>query len=101
MNPYTANTNFDQSFFNNDQAFSDHDQSLAQASGMTKKKTETSAINRCEVCYKVFESKRNVQRHMLLHTGERPFKCDVCDRRFNQKPHLKSHMLVHLKSQLQ
>ena len=45
----------------------------------------------CTFCQKVFPSKANLRRHILVHTGERPFSCDVCGSRFNQKSVLKWH----------
>lgn len=42
-----------------------------------------------------FGRKGDLQRHTMLHTGERPYKCEVCDKSFSQKPHLLSHQSVH------
>ena len=49
----------------------------------------------CDICLKPFVSKRNVQRHMLSHTGEKPWMCEYCFRRFRQKPHLEQHVNIH------
>jgi len=47
--------------------------------------------HRCEVCGKYFA--RDLKRHMMTHTGERPFQCSYCPNvpRFRLKAHLKSH----------
>ena len=49
----------------------------------------------CDICMKLFVSKRNVQRHMLSHTGEKPWMCEFCFKRFRQKPHLEQHVNIH------
>ncbi|XP_065666667.1 zinc finger protein ZFAT isoform X1 [Hydra vulgaris] len=49
----------------------------------------------CDICNKMFVSKRNVQRHMLSHTGEKPWMCEFCFKRFRQKPHLEQHVNIH------
>ena len=49
----------------------------------------------CDICMKSFVSKRNVQRHMLSHTGEKPWMCEFCFKRFRQKPHLEQHVNIH------
>ena len=51
----------------------------------------------CTVCGKCFGSNKDVRRHMLVHTGEKPYSCDICGRRFTQKSHLKAHQKIHSK----
>ena len=46
----------------------------------------------CPVCGR---SVRNIKRHMLVHTGERPYSCQVCGRNFTQQANLDKHMTVH------
>ncbi|KAM4690077.1 zinc finger protein 770 [Rhinophrynus dorsalis] len=59
---------------------------------ISKKKCET---QRCEVCEKVFPSWSKLERHLLIHTGQRPFTCALCGKSFRQKSHLKIHQLTH------
>ncbi|KAM6394940.1 LOW QUALITY PROTEIN: zinc finger protein 740 [Rhynochetos jubatus] len=49
----------------------------------------------CKQCYGAFRSSYHLKRHILIHTGEKPFECDVCDMRFIQKYHLERHKRVH------
>lgn len=33
---------------------------------------------KCEICEKIFHHSGNLRKHMLLHSGERPFSCTEC-----------------------
>uniref|UniRef100_A0A1I8PAV7 C2H2-type domain-containing protein n=1 Tax=Stomoxys calcitrans TaxID=35570 RepID=A0A1I8PAV7_STOCA len=49
----------------------------------------------CFLCGKKVQSSYNLRRHMMIHTGERPFACDLCDRRFREFSDLKKHRRRH------
>ncbi|KAK7868426.1 hypothetical protein R5R35_005049 [Gryllus longicercus] len=49
----------------------------------------------CAICHKSFSQKSALYRHTRLHTGERPHVCTVCKKTFNEKGNLESHMRVH------
>ncbi|KAG5476483.1 hypothetical protein LSCM1_04195 [Leishmania martiniquensis] len=57
----------------------------------------------CPHCAKVFTGnsstsgvRSNYRRHLLTHTGERPFPCTYCHQRFTTKPNLRRHVrLIH------
>ncbi|KAL1419441.1 hypothetical protein MTO96_025427 [Rhipicephalus appendiculatus] len=55
---------------------------------------KTSAY-KCSHCEKHFADQWNLDRHMRIHSGERPFKCDFCPMDFNLKTTLTAHLRTH------
>ncbi|KFM63774.1 Zinc finger and BTB domain-containing protein 46, partial [Stegodyphus mimosarum] len=49
----------------------------------------------CLYCSYVTYSNAGLQKHLVKHTGARPFVCEICNKGFTQKHNLKLHMLVH------
>lgn len=45
----------------------------------------------CGVCGRLFARKEHVRRHVLSHTGEKPFKCSDCARQFARQDILSRH----------
>ncbi|XP_076365963.1 uncharacterized protein LOC143254938 [Tachypleus tridentatus] len=37
----------------------------------------------CQLCHKVFPRNYSLQRHMIMHTGEKRFKCPICEMKFS------------------
>ncbi|KAM5468027.1 hypothetical protein MauCBS54593_005310 [Microsporum audouinii] len=45
----------------------------------------------CPQCPKTFVHKKHARRHLLRHTGERPYMCPLCTRAFTRSDVLKDH----------
>lgn len=61
-------------------------------------KTVKSRDHICHECAKSFKSRATLNRHLIIHTGLKPFECVECSSSFNQKATLNTHIrLVHMK----
>lgn len=45
----------------------------------------------CHICGKDKKCRSQLARHVIIHTGERPYACDLCTARFNRSGNLKQH----------
>ncbi|KAM9826840.1 zinc finger Y-chromosomal protein-like [Neosynchiropus ocellatus] len=45
----------------------------------------------CHICGKDKKCRSQLARHVIVHTGERPFACDLCSARFNRRGNLQQH----------
>lgn len=51
--------------------------------------------HRCMYCSKRFTKPSQLQRHLRIHTGERPYQCNLCKKTFSQKGSLQLHEKTH------
>ncbi|PSN57273.1 hypothetical protein C0J52_02555 [Blattella germanica] len=58
---------------------------LSQSFTMPKKKYP------CHLCTRAFGWSTDLKRHILTHTGERPFRCNACDATFTRNFLLQKH----------
>ena len=65
--------------------------------GISMESDAASAKFTCDICNKKYSCRRNLTRHALIHSGEKPHECEVCGRCFAIRSYLASHMKTHMK----
>lgn len=50
---------------------------------------------KCDECKKCFGTRETLTQHLRTHSGEKPYKCDVCGKCFSISSSLKIHMRTH------
>ncbi|XP_062860730.1 histone-lysine N-methyltransferase PRDM9-like [Trichomycterus rosablanca] len=52
-------------------------------------------VYHCSDCGRSFARRSNLQRHRVIHTGEKPYHCAACGKSFTQQIHLQVHQRLH------
>lgn len=60
----------------------------------------TGTSHECQPCQKIFKTKRELQRHNLIHNGVKKFQCNTCGKRFLRRDKLVRHENVHKSKKL-
>jgi uncharacterized Zn-finger protein len=58
-------------------------------------KNDEEPLTSCTVCSKVFKERHKLKRHMMIHTGEKPYPCTYCGKAFSLEYNLNTHVRVH------
>ncbi|KAA0706309.1 Transforming growth factor beta receptor type 3 [Triplophysa tibetana] len=60
-----------------------------------RKKIREAGGHTCAQCGKCFKYKCLLQRHMRIHSEERPYTCPQCEKSFKRKSTLEKHIRIH------
>ena len=55
-------------------------------------KVATNVNNTCFICSKSFPRKSELELHMMIHNGVKPYACWKCNRKFTQRTSLRGHV---------
>ena len=56
-----------------------------------KRKHPHVKIFKCPMCPREFRRRADMNKHVRIHTGERPYECDLCGRRFKDSSNRTRH----------
>ena len=77
------------------QTFTDKEQLVVHLKihkGSRVYKTNSDKKHQCQYCSKMFFTKKDVQRHIVVHTKTRDYLCQFCPQAFSRRDHLVRHV---------
>ena len=64
---------------------------LVEIKSESNLEVSTNPQNQCSTCYKIFEKRYYLTKHLLCH-GEKKFECQNCDKKFKRSDFLQVHI---------
>ena len=71
------------------------DEVLENGTAFEEHNANVHSVYTCFVCLNTFTSRNNMNRHIRIHSGARPYACPKCPEKFTRKDDVKRHLLRH------
>ncbi|XP_053619094.1 zinc finger protein OZF-like isoform X4 [Plodia interpunctella] len=68
--------------------------------GYTTEVSGSIVVYKCSVCSKEYRTKKNIGRHLIGHSEDRPYQCKICGRTYKTASEIIRHGRVHNEAKL-